>query len=179
MGLSRFDCTSDDGEGLMVILLFFLSVVFALLAIHPFVTYPLSLKLISQFFNIRRSPFSYDVSGDSSPVRFAVCMCAYNEESIIEWKMANLLALREQEPTLEILVYVDGATDRTANILQNYADKIGLHVSTQRRGKTHGMNLLVARATASVIVFTDANVLLAKDVLPKLQAHFADPEIGC
>jgi cellulose synthase/poly-beta-1,6-N-acetylglucosamine synthase-like glycosyltransferase len=175
----RFGEKALDCEDLMVIFFCTLSAIFAVFAIHPFVSYPLSLKLIAQCRKTRRTEFSYDMSAKNPPIRFAVCMCAYNEEHIIEQKLANLLALREREPTLEILVYVDGATDRTASILYDYADKITVHVSAERRGKTHGMNLLASRATASVIVFTDANVMLAMDALSKLQAYFFDPEIGC
>jgi cellulose synthase/poly-beta-1,6-N-acetylglucosamine synthase-like glycosyltransferase len=58
-----------------------------------------------------------------------VCVCAYNEERVIARKVENLLALRAQEPDLEILIYVDGADDRTADILREYGTAIDLHVS--------------------------------------------------
>lgn len=163
----------------MVTLFFVLSAFFLLLAMHPFVTYPVSLKLISQWTKTNRTRLASNVHELQPPLRFAVCMCAYNEERIIEQKMCNLLALHEREPTLEILVYVDGATDRTADILQDYAEKIYLHVSSERHGKTHGMNLLVEHATAPVIVFTDANVMLDMDIFRKLRSHFSRPDIGC
>jgi cellulose synthase/poly-beta-1,6-N-acetylglucosamine synthase-like glycosyltransferase len=93
--------------------------------------------------------------------------------------MRNLMALRERDPALEILVYVDAASDRTAALLAPYADRIHLHVSPERHGKTHGMNLLVAQARASIIVFTDANVMLDMDVLQNLRRHFSDARVGC
>ena len=52
-----------------------LFVVFLLLSIHPFVTYPLSLML----FRRRRTPPAVQ-----SPLpSFAICVCAYNEERTI------------------------------------------------------------------------------------------------
>lgn len=122
--------------------------VFLLLALHPFVTYPLSLLALRAL----RVNQPGTVIDDGQPVSFAICMCAYNEERVIEQKMRNLLRLREREPGLQILVYVDAATDRTTHILRRYASSIELHVSKERHGKTYGMNLLSARADADVLV---------------------------
>ncbi|HTE16139.1 MAG TPA: glycosyltransferase [Burkholderiales bacterium] len=166
----------------MLTFLIALSVLFALLALHPFVTYPLSLKFIRRCFSVTPSvvpPFAHLPPEDQKSIRFTVCMCVYNEEKVIDLKMRNLMMLREHEPELEILVYVDGATDSTAAILGDYADRINLQVSHERLGKTHGMNLLVAQASAPVIVFTDANVLFKFDALQKLRRYFNKPEIGC
>jgi cellulose synthase/poly-beta-1,6-N-acetylglucosamine synthase-like glycosyltransferase len=145
------------------------------LAAHPFVTYPLSLWLFKPSTPRRRS----EQPAAAADLTFAICMCAYNEERVIEQKMANLLQLRAHEPRLQILVYVDAATDRTAEILRRYQDVIELHVASERRGKTCGMNLLSARASADVLVFTDANVMLDIWCIDDLRAHFAAPEVGC
>lgn len=147
----------------------------ALLALHPFITYPLSLAVL----RVLRPVRSGTNVAEPFRGRFAVCMCAYNEAGVIEAKMRNLLALRQREPDLEILVYVDAATDRTAELLRPYADRIHLHIAGRRQGKTHGMNLLVAQATAPIIVFTDANVMLATDALQRLKPYFSDPRVGC
>ncbi|MGC3981971.1 MAG: glycosyltransferase [Steroidobacteraceae bacterium] len=151
-----------------------LAVIALALALHSFITYPLSLAVLKYL-----RPKQKIMPTAPSAERFAICMCAYNEEQVIEDKIQNLLALREQEPDLEIRVYVDAASDRTAQLLQPYADRIHLHVATRRHGKTHGMNLLVAQCEAPLIVFTDANVMLATDALQRLRHYFADPQIGC
>jgi len=148
-----------------------------LLALHPFVTYPLSLLCLRGLQRPRPTP-SQPLPLPARP-SFAICMCAYNEAAVIDAKMRNLLALRNAEPDLEILVYVDAASDCTAEILGRYADRITLLVSAERRGKTAGMNCLVALAKAPIIVFTDANVMLDAGALPALRRHFADPEVGC
>ena len=145
---------------------------FLLLAMHPFVTYPLTLLLLR-----RKS-----VGGPgprSAPTSFAICMCAYNEERVIEAKMLNLMRIKERHPGLEILLYVDCSTDRTAEIVSRYRQDVLLVDSKERRGKTFGMNLLVSKTDADIIVFTDANVMLADEILERLDAHFADPRIGC
>ncbi|HEU4484473.1 MAG TPA: glycosyltransferase [Povalibacter sp.] len=112
-------------------------------------------------------------------MNFAICMCAYNEERVIEQKMQNLLALKAREPGLQIFVYVDASSDRTPQIVSRYADDVEVHIATERHGKTHGMNLLSSRASADVLVFTDANVMLDLDCIADLRRHFADPQVGC
>lgn len=172
----------------MTLALMLIAVVCLVLALHPFVTYPLSLLVlkisregVSQKGASRKAANEEIAAAGPGAARvsFAVCMCAYNEERIIEQKILNLLALRQREPGLQILVYVDASSDRTAEILRRYAAVIDLHVAAERHGKTHGMNLLSERANADVLVFTDANVMLDLDCLSDLRRHFADPQVGC
>jgi cellulose synthase/poly-beta-1,6-N-acetylglucosamine synthase-like glycosyltransferase len=157
----------------MVWLFFLLGVGFLCLGVHPFATYPMSLWLVRRWCY---RPIRSQISTDFSET-FALCCCAYNEEQVITAKIDNCLALRETRPDLQILFYVDAATDRTAEILQD--PHVTVCVAPQRAGKTHGMNRLGALAEASVLVFTDANVMLDPDALNKLGPYFADPEIGC
>lgn len=161
----------------MSLILFFAGLVLAAAAVHPFVTYPLSLRLLAR---IRPRPLkpSADMSARPSG-KAAICVCFYNEEAVVRDKVANILALRATVPDLEVLAYVDAASDRTAEILSEYQDRLRLVVSPKRLGKTQGMNTLVGMTDAEFIVFSDANVMFAPDALPKLLASFADPEVGC
>ncbi len=165
----------------LVLLLVLIGSLALLLALHPFVTYPLSLLAVRRW-QARSPPPLRPAGPPLAPAptpSFAICTCAYNEARVIEAKLLNLIALRDVHPTLDILVYVDASSDDTAEICRRYADRIQLHVSTQRTGKTHGMNLLVARTQADIVVFTDANVMLDPQVLTRLEPHFADPGVGC
>jgi cellulose synthase/poly-beta-1,6-N-acetylglucosamine synthase-like glycosyltransferase len=160
----------------MVTALLILGVLCFVAACHPFLTYPLSLMVLRALRPVKLSPREVIPQSELS---CAICVCAYNEERGIERKVQNLLDLRAREPGLEILVYVDGAGDRTAQILQPYASQIDLHIATDRRGKTHGMNLLASKARASILIFTDANVLMDLNCVADLRRYFVDPEIGC
>jgi cellulose synthase/poly-beta-1,6-N-acetylglucosamine synthase-like glycosyltransferase len=144
------------------------------LALHPFTTYPLSLALLA-----RLRPRPHRAAMPDAGTKLAVCVCAYNERAVIAARIDNLLHLRTLLPRLEILVYVDAATDGTTAILRGYGDAIRLYVSPVRRGKSFGMNRLVAMTDADLIVFTDANVTFAADALPHLLAPFADESVGC
>ena len=158
----------------MTTLLLLIAIIALLLAMHPFVTYPLSLLALKA---LRRR--SVVAANPVQPLSFAICMCAYNEAAVIEAKVLNLLQLRVREPGLQIHIYVDAASDRTAEILRPYESQLHLHVSPERHGKTYGMNLLSRQADADILVFTDANVMLDMDCLDDLRRHFADATVGC
>ena len=157
----------------MAYLIFSVSVLLLWLGLHPFTSYPLSLWLIRM--GQRRQLPNAGRTAES----FALCFCAYNEERVIGNKVQNCLELRRSHADLEILAYVDAATDRTAEILREHSAALTLDASPRRYGKTHGMNRLVGLARASVLVFTDANVMLDADALDRLERYFADPRVGC
>jgi cellulose synthase/poly-beta-1,6-N-acetylglucosamine synthase-like glycosyltransferase len=144
-------------------------------ACHPFITYPWSLVVLQALRPVK--PLSAHRSLER--LSCAVCVCAYNEERVIARKVENLLALRAYEPDLEILIYVDGASDGTADILRQFGAEIELHVSAERHGKTYGMNLLAAQARAPILIFTDANVIMDLKCVRNFRRYFADPQIGC
>jgi cellulose synthase/poly-beta-1,6-N-acetylglucosamine synthase-like glycosyltransferase len=124
---------------------------------------------------------SENLSLDPSPPagRIALCVCAYNEEGIIRAKAENMLAMRGAVRNLDLLIYVDAASDRTAELLEGFADQIRVIVGVGRHGKTHGMNTLVAATDAEYVVFSDANVMFAPDAIVALLRPFQNPQIGC
>lgn len=142
------------------------------IAAHPFVTYPVSLRAF------RRRPIAAGAGG-ATPQSVAVCVSAFNEEAVIAARVENLLAARQHHPDLRILIYDDGSTDGTAAILARFGSDIDAVRGPGRMGKTHGMNLLVARTGADIVVFSDANVRFAPDAITELLAPFADPAVGC
>lgn len=155
-----------------------LAALFLIIACHPFVTYPLSLGLLRM---VRPRPV-WRVSSTASAASptFAVCVCAYNEAPVIERTIRNLLAVRDAlHGDLQILLYVDGATDGTEEIAGRYADQIDLVISTDNRGKNHGLNRLADRIRADLVVLIDANVEIPVESFVNLATYFADPSVGC
>ena len=150
--------------------------VFAAVGVHPFTTYPLSLALLAR---LRPRPAAPPPERPAPGARVALCVCAYNEERVIRAKADNMVSMRQAVPDLELLIYVDAASDRTAEILREYEGEITVVASPTRHGKTHGMNTLVQRTTADFVVFSDANVMFAPDAIPRLLRRFDDPEVGC
>jgi cellulose synthase/poly-beta-1,6-N-acetylglucosamine synthase-like glycosyltransferase len=149
------------------------SVAFLLLAVHPFLFYPLSLRFFPQR---RASPPT--AAGDARP-RVAICMSAYNEARLIRARLDRLIDAAAAYGNASIHVYADAPHDGTIEILRDYADRIDLVVGSERRGKTHGMNQLFARSDSELVMFTDANVMHDAQVIAKLVAPFADAAVGC
>jgi cellulose synthase/poly-beta-1,6-N-acetylglucosamine synthase-like glycosyltransferase len=148
------------------------AVVMLLVGLHPYLTYPITLCVVPKRPIARgRSP------AQVGPI--SICFCAYNEERVLPQKLENLRRLKDRHPQLEVLAYVDGASDRTGELLSAAREFVQLDWSRTRRGKSHGMNRLVARASTDLVVFTDANVILDEHALERLVPYFADPEVGC
>ena len=143
---------------------------------HPFATYPLSLALVDR---LRLRPGTARPAQPTLSPSVALCVCAYNEEKVIRAKADNMVSMRRAVPSLELLVYVDASSDRTAEILQGYAGEITVVASQTRHGKTYGMNTLVQQTNADILVFSDANVTFAPDAIPRLLQRFDDPGVGC
>lgn len=147
------------------------------LAAFPFGPYQITL-LIAKKLGLGR-PLPQVGDDDGHDLRFAICLCAYNEEAVIGEKIDNMLALRKAAGTLDILIYVDAASDRTAEIVASYEPEVTLVDSKERHGKPWGMNRLVSMTDADIILFTDANVMIDETAIGNLRRYFADPEIGC
>jgi lipopolysaccharide/colanic/teichoic acid biosynthesis glycosyltransferase/glycosyltransferase involved in cell wall biosynthesis len=150
-----------------------LAALFFLLAIHPFVIYPLSLVVLHHRTSVRREP------SEMPGLSVSVCVAAYNEAAVIRAKADNLLAIQRRHPGTQILVYVDAGTDATPEILREYGGAIEVVEASARTGKTVGMQTLAARADGDILVFSDANVMFAEDAVEELLKGFADPSVAC
>lgn len=151
-----------------------------LVAFWPFGPYQLSLLLAQRLHAFPPFPVPGPADRAAPAETVAICLCVYNERAVIREKVEDLLRLRAAAGgDLDILVYVDCADDGTTEILDEYRDQIEVVASPLRHGKTFGMNLLVGRTTASIVAFTDANVLITPDAVAILRRYFADPSIGC
>ncbi len=107
-----------------------------------------------------------------------VVIAAFNEEAAIADKVRTVLA-QEYPGRLACIVVSDGSTDDTvaAAVSVGHPDRVSV-IAAPRSGKATALNRGVAAADGAIVVFTDANSVLAPDAIRNLLAPFADSEVG-
>lgn len=142
--------------------------------VYAYVGYPLMLKLLTLF------PRRAGADRAALPLpRVTLMISVFNEEQVIEEKIANALELNYPRDLLEILFVSDGSTDRTDEIISRYSDwGVRLRRYEGRIGKTACLNQAIPLATGEIIVFSDANSKYDRGAIRALVGHFADDRIG-
>lgn len=153
--------------------IFGLIVWFSILFIaYVYAGYPLLVALLAR---LRRRTERYE----AITPKVSILIAAYNEQDVIAVKLENTLALDYPADCMQIVVAVDGSDDRTAEIVQSFADRgVELSYDVRRRGKTVAINRAVPRLKHGIVVFSDANNMYARDALKELVKPFSDPQIG-
>lgn len=105
-------------------------------------------------------------------------IAAYNEEDIVDSKMANCRQLSYPADKLHIVWVTDGSNDRTNDMLKNYADVTVLY-QPQRKGKTAALNRGIQFISTPYVIFTDANTMLNKEAIMEIVRQFSNPKTGC
>ncbi len=107
----------------------------------------------------------------------SVIIPTYNEELMIGSKIKNTLDLNYPREKLEIIVIDSASTDDTVNIVKNFNSLI-LITQKERKGKAHALAEAFKSASGALLMITDADTMLNKDVLEKIVPFFADSTIG-
>lgn len=156
------------------------------LIVYTYAVYPCLLLALASFHQVMRDMRFAFRRGERRlriPVELptvSMVISAFNEEALIEEKMRNCAALCYPPSRLEVVVGCDGCTDRTA-ILAAAAGTPNARVFdfSQRRGKPGVLNELITHCTGDIVVFSDANTMLAPDAVVHLVRHFETPAVGC
>lgn len=105
----------------------------------------------------------------------------WNEEDTIEGKLKNTLALDYPKNKLEVIVIDSGSKDKTRDIVKKFkrrSKRIKLLTEKKRRGKARALNTAFGRCTGDIVVISDADCRLKKDVLLKSVPYFYDQSVG-
>lgn len=141
--------------------------------LYTYAAYPVLVTLVSVLRprRLKRGPCQPTVS---------VIITAYNEERDIAGKLENTLALDYPKELLEIIVASDCSSDRTDEIVRDFASHgVLLYRQPQRLGKTTAQNAAVERARGEILLFSDATTMYQPGVLRAMMPNFADPSVGC
>lgn len=140
---------------------------------YTYIGYPLLVYLVS----IIRPK---EVKREKIEPTVTILITAYNEEKDIRAKLENTLQIDYPQEKLEILVASDGSTDKTDEIVREFAGQgIKLFRQEGRVGKTITQNNAVEQSTGEIILFSDATTIYKQNVLHEILPGFADKTVGC
>jgi cellulose synthase/poly-beta-1,6-N-acetylglucosamine synthase-like glycosyltransferase len=132
------------------------------------VLYPIVVELAARLRPRRTKP------GDGTPT-VTVIVAAHDEESVIERRVANLLALDYPRDRIEIVVTSDASTDRTEELAGAAGARV---IRNTRGGKVAAQDRAVRETDSEIVAFSDANAMWAPETLRALVARFADPRVA-
>lgn len=115
---------------------------------------------------------------DSELPEVTLMICAYNEEEIIDEKMANIRQIDYPSDKLCVMWVTDGSNDRSNELLSNYPE-VTLVYSPERRGKAAAMQHGLRVNKSGYVVFTDANTMLNTNSIREIVRQFLKDNVSC
>ena len=141
---------------------------------YAYVAYPLLLRILTA----GRPPLRALPDPEEWP-SLTITVPAYNAESSIRAVLENLLEADYPTDRRQILVISDASTDRTDEIVREFAGRgVELLRLSQRRGKTAAECAAGRVARGSIIVNMDATVRILPGSIKALVRAFGDPTVG-
>ncbi len=112
--------------------------------------------------------------------RVSLVIAAHDEQSSIERKLSNSLALDYPPELLEVIVASDGSSDRTVEIAQTIAaaDTRVKVLDLPRQGKVRAQDEAVAVARGELLAFSDANAFWEPPALRALVDRLDGERVG-
>ena len=158
-----------SAESILIALLFWASLGGI---VYTYFGYPVLIFLLAKSFHKPESNKAHTPA-------VTLVIAAYNEETVIEGKILNSLAIDYPKKLFQVVIISDGSTDKTPEIAKRYIESgVKLLHEPERRGKMAAVNRAIPHVDGEIIVFSDANNRYQSDTILKLVHPFADPEVG-
>lgn len=158
-------------------LYYYLSIIFwfcLLLVFYSYFGYGVLLYLLIRVKRIIKKPAKPD---PNYLPHVTLLVAAYNEENYIKEKIDNSLSLDYPKNKIEFLFVTDGSDDKTPDIIKEYP-QIKLMHRPERQGKIMAVERAMPEVHGEIVVFTDANTLLNKEVILNIVRHFSNEKVG-
>jgi cellulose synthase/poly-beta-1,6-N-acetylglucosamine synthase-like glycosyltransferase len=114
--------------------------------------------------------------------KVSILIPAYNEEFVVGNILNRMTELTYPRDRLEIILIDDRSTDTTGQIADDYASIYNyitvVHRPSGGYGKPAALNDGIKISTGEIILTFDADYYPQLDIVEKLVAPFADPEVG-
>ena len=146
---------------------------------YSYVVYPLLVRARARGKSLDLAAFS---AQDDLPL-VKVMIAAHNEEKVIAKKLSSILASSYPSEKIQIHLGLDACTDDTQSIIESQFDLPNIHFTAypERQGKKGVLNQIAARCVEdgeSILVLTDADVILRRDTIFELMRYFKDEQMG-
>jgi cellulose synthase/poly-beta-1,6-N-acetylglucosamine synthase-like glycosyltransferase len=141
------------------------------LIVYAHLGYPLLLRALVALFGRRE-----ERRGSAELPTVSLVVPAYDEEEVIERKIANARELDYPADRLQVVVASDGSTDRTAELARSAGADLVLELP--RGGKVAALNQAVRQANGQVLAFSDANSYWRPEALRRIVERFGDRKVG-
>ncbi len=122
------------------------------------------------------SDFNVNIDNSYRPT-VSIIIPTYNEASSIEDKIKNTLTLNYPPEKVKIIVIDSASTDGTPDIAERF-EPVKVIRQPERRGKSSALAEVFKVTTEEIIVITDADAMLDKDVLINSLPYLADISVG-
>ncbi len=107
----------------------------------------------------------------------SIIIPTYNEAASIKDKIKNTLGLNYPQDKIEVIVIDSASTDGTPDKVENN-EKVKLIKQTERLGKSAALAEIFKIVNGEIVVITDADALLDRDILVKSLPYLADNKVG-
>ena len=107
----------------------------------------------------------------------SIIVPAKNEEKVIKNCIESLLNLDYPKDKLEVLVSIDGSTDRTLEICKKYEPKIRIIKSKPKKCKAEALNEVIPLTKGEIIGIFDADCIVDNNCLKYIAESFADKKV--
>ncbi len=116
------------------------------------------------------------------PIRCSLGITAHNDEANIGQLLEAIRCQRlHQVVIVEIIVVASGCTDRTEDVVRQYAaidPRVQLLTQERREGKASAINVFLGSAREPICVLESADTLPHEDAIENMVRMFADPGVG-
>ena len=149
------------------------------ITVYTYVGYGLVLWLavrIKRLIKGRPRPLTLPADAELPHVTFLVC--AFNEQDVVDMKIANTRQMDYPADKLHLMWVTDGSTDDTNLRLSQYPD-VEVVFTPERRGKTAALNHGIGLVKTPLTVMTDANTMVNAEAIREIVRCMQDPRIGC
>ena len=141
--------------------------------VFTYLGYPLLLAMIVGFRSKRSVAQGHDCP------KLSVLIAAHNEQDHICQKVQNVLENGYPSDRIEVIVCSDGSTDRTNELVSQYADqRVRLAASSSNIGVNEVFALGAEKGSGDLFLMTDTGAMFEDGAILKVARLFADPQMG-